>query len=90
VGQRAIENHFAVPSLSPVESVGPHVSNYHIGDGKLKQAFDPNGIGENTGYSYVGADTAGHKLPTGYPEGRQMWIHLKAECWSGQIMTDRG
>ena len=27
----------------------------------------------------------GHKLPSGYPEGRRIWIHLKATCsWSGE------
>jgi hypothetical protein len=59
VGQRAIEGHFSVQSHFPVETVGPHVSNYHIWFGKPKHAFDPNGIGELTGYSYVGADTSG-------------------------------
>jgi hypothetical protein len=58
VGQRAIDGHFAVPRF-PIERVGPHVSNYHILFGKLKHAFDPNGVGENTGYTYAGADSAG-------------------------------
>jgi len=26
---------------------------------------------------------AGHKLPTGYPEGRQMWLHLEVEDAQG-------
>jgi len=59
VAQRAIDGCFSVPSRFPLDIVGPRVSNYHIWFGKLKQAFDPNGVGELTGFSYVGADTAG-------------------------------
>jgi glycolate oxidase len=61
VGKRALDGCFAVPSMGvlPIDVVGKKVSNYHIWFGKLKQAFDPNGVGENTGFSYVGADAAG-------------------------------
>jgi hypothetical protein len=61
IGERALEGCFAVPSMGviPVEVIGKHVSNYHIWFGKLKKAFDPNEVSENTGYSYVGADIAG-------------------------------
>jgi hypothetical protein len=33
---------------------------------------------------------AGHKLPTGYPEGRQMWINLKAYDGAGKLMYESG
>ena len=33
---------------------------------------------------------SGHKLPTGYPEGRQMWIHLKAYDAGGQVIYESG
>jgi glycolate oxidase len=61
VGKRALEGCFAVPSMGvlPIEEIGKRVCNYHIWFGKLKKAFDPNGVGEQTGFSYVGADTAG-------------------------------
>jgi hypothetical protein len=61
VGQRALDGCFAVPSMGvlPIDVVGKRVSNYHIWFGKLKKAFDPNGVGEQTGFSYVGADAAG-------------------------------
>ncbi len=61
VGKRALDGCFAVPSMGvlPVDVVGKRVSNYHVWFGKLKQAFDPNGVGENTGFSYVGADSSG-------------------------------
>jgi len=61
VGKRALDGCFAVPSMGvlPVDVIGKRVSNYHVWFGKLKKAFDPNGVGENTGFSYVGADAAG-------------------------------
>lgn len=33
---------------------------------------------------------AGHKLPTGYPEGRQMWLHLQAYDASGAMVYESG
>jgi hypothetical protein len=32
----------------------------------------------------------GHKLPTGYPEGRQMWIHLEAFDSDGALVYESG
>lgn len=32
----------------------------------------------------------GHKLPTGYPEGRRMWINLKAYDSSGSLIYESG
>jgi len=59
VGQRALDGCFALPLFLPVEVTGPRVSNYHIWYGRLKQEFDPNSVGEYTGFSYVGVDTSG-------------------------------
>jgi glycolate oxidase len=61
VGKRALDGCFSVPSMGilPIDVIGKRVSNYHIWFGKLKKAFDPNGVGEQTGFSYVGADTSG-------------------------------
>ena len=33
---------------------------------------------------------AGHKLPTGYPEGRQIWINLRAYNASGDLVYESG
>jgi hypothetical protein len=33
---------------------------------------------------------AGHKLPTGYPEGRQVWLHLQAFDANGQLVYQSG
>jgi hypothetical protein len=33
---------------------------------------------------------SGHKLPTGYPEGRQMWLHLQAYDVDGQMVYESG
>jgi hypothetical protein len=32
----------------------------------------------------------GHKLPTGYPEGRQMWIHFQAFDTDGNLVYESG
>ena len=32
----------------------------------------------------------GHKLPTGYPEGRRMWIHLQAYDTDGALIYESG
>lgn len=33
---------------------------------------------------------AGHKLPTGYPEGRRMWLHVVATDTAGRILFESG
>jgi glycolate oxidase len=59
VNRRALDGHFALPYKNlPIEEFAPHVSNYHIWFSKLKKAFDPNGIGGLTGFSYAGSDSA--------------------------------
>jgi hypothetical protein len=35
-------------------------------------------------------NNTGHKLPTGYSEGRQMWIHLKATDAAGIVIYESG
>ncbi len=32
----------------------------------------------------------GHKLPTGYPEGRQMWLHVQAFNGANQVVYESG
>jgi hypothetical protein len=32
----------------------------------------------------------GHKLPTGYPEGRQMWLHVRAYDGAGTMVYESG
>ena len=59
----AFDNCYAVPLSSPsmtlpIDQVGPLASNYHLWFGKLKRAFDPQGIGELTGFSFAGSDSA--------------------------------
>jgi glycolate oxidase len=59
--QIGVENFYAVPFSSPmcalpIGEVGPLASNYHIWYGKLKEAFDPKGIGGLTGFSFGGSD----------------------------------
>ena len=35
-------------------------------------------------------NNTGHKLPTGYGEGRQMWIHIAATDGTGQVIYEDG
>lgn len=35
-------------------------------------------------------NNAGHKLPTGYPEGRQMWIEIEARDINGEVFFKDG
>jgi uncharacterized repeat protein (TIGR01451 family) len=35
-------------------------------------------------------NNTGHKLPTGYPEGRQMWVHLRAYDAAGNLVFESG
>jgi glycolate oxidase len=59
----AVDNNICIPLSSPtmalpIDTVGPLASNYHIWYGKLKQAFDPNSVGELTGFSLSGSDSS--------------------------------
>jgi uncharacterized repeat protein (TIGR01451 family) len=36
------------------------------------------------------ANESGHKLPTGYPEGRRMWINLRAYDGDGNLVYESG
>ena len=33
---------------------------------------------------------SGHKLPTGYPEGRRVWLNVKFKNAKGQVIAERG
>jgi len=61
VSRRGVDGHFALPlpPILPIDVLGPKTSNYHIWFGELKKAFDPNRVGEQTGYTYVAVDNAG-------------------------------
>jgi hypothetical protein len=46
--------------------------------------------GEHTTVRVKVTNKTGHKLPTGFSEGRQMWIHLKAVDPSGRVIFEDG
>jgi uncharacterized repeat protein (TIGR01451 family) len=48
----------------------------------------PSGTGKRATVRVT--NEAGHKLPTGYPEGRQMWIHLRAYDAGGALVYESG
>ena len=35
-------------------------------------------------------NNTGHKLPTGYPEGRRMWLNLRAYDDDGELIYESG
>jgi hypothetical protein len=48
----------------------------------------PSGTGKAATVPVI--NQTGHKLPTGYPEGRQMWIHLEAFDNDGDLVYASG
>lgn len=48
------------------------------------------GSGNNRFARVSVTNETGHKLPTGYPEGRRMWIYIKAINQSGQVVFESG
>lgn len=57
-------------------AAGMDVSAYHSGDSVIALVRITN--------------LAGHKLPTGYPDGRRMWINLVARNASGDTVFESG
>ena len=50
----ALDNFITAPAMgASMEQLGPRTSNFHLWEGKVKQVFDPNGVGENTGFTWV-------------------------------------
>lgn len=54
----------------------------------LEMSLD-NGSGQKIATVRV-INQTGHKLPTGYPEGRRMWLNLRAYDAGGQIIYESG
>lgn len=52
----------------------------------------PNQVrpGDEIGVDIKVTNLTGHKLPTGFAEGRQMWIHLQAQDKDGKILWEDG
>jgi hypothetical protein len=48
----------------------------------------PNGTGFTANVKVI--NETGHKLPSGYPEGRRMWINLKAFDLEGSLLYESG
>ena len=46
--------------------------------------------GDSLRATVVVTNHTGHKLPTGYPEGRRMWIHLVAKDGAGNVVYQSG
>ncbi|MFN8641355.1 MAG: hypothetical protein U0802_06745 [Candidatus Binatia bacterium] len=46
--------------------------------------------GQNLTAHVAVTNRSGHKLPTGYPEGRRMWLHLEARDGNGALVFESG
>jgi hypothetical protein len=46
--------------------------------------------GDSTRADVTVTNRTGHKLPTGYPEGRRMWLHVVARDGAGGIVYESG
>ncbi len=46
--------------------------------------------GDSTRASVTVTNQTGHKLPTGYPEGRRMWLHVRAYDQGGALVYESG
>ncbi|MEM7351360.1 MAG: hypothetical protein AAF657_11175 [Acidobacteriota bacterium] len=46
--------------------------------------------GQDLGVSVKVTNLSGHKLPTGYTEGRRMWIHVVARDGQGDVIWESG
>lgn len=63
-------------------------------EGMLKSAATMNLTAVPDGNGFTASveiiNETGHKLPTGYPEGRRMWIHLSAYDINGSLLFESG
>jgi len=54
----------------------------------LTMSLEPSGAGQVATVRVT--NETGHKLPTGYPEGRRMWLNLRAYNAAGQLIYESG
>jgi len=56
----------------------------------LRNASDLELVQEGSSVRVRVINQTGHKLPTGYPEGRRMWLNVRFLDANGQIIQERG
>jgi hypothetical protein len=54
----------------------------------LEVTLEPNGAQKKATVRVI--NETGHKLPTGYPEGRRMWVNLRAYDAAGKLIYESG
>ena len=54
------------------------------------EANGPVQPGQNLTAEVAVTNLSGHKLPTGYPEGRRMWLHVEARDGNGALFFESG
>jgi len=58
--------------------------------GMLQLAATLEGFPEDFGLTVRVTNETGHKLPSGYPEGRRIWLHVDAVDASGTLVFESG
>jgi len=56
----------------------------------LQHAADLSAVQEGASLKVTITNNCGHKLPTGYPEGRRMWINVKFFDGAAQLLAESG
>lgn len=51
---------------------------------------DPSAPGEKAAFRVRVTNRAGHRLPTGFAEGRQMWLHVQVNDSTGRLVFEDG
>ncbi len=81
--------------LNSIEDATFLNTNMQITKDFLRTAADIEvSLGQPTGgtrtVSVTVTNQTGHKLPTGYPEGRRIWIHVRAYGETGNLLYESG
>jgi len=84
-----------LPSLFPGE-----VDSLRLNAGKQRvinmlqlaasMALEPGQIGSRPAVTVTITNETGHKLPSGYPEGRRIWLNVKAYNESNELIYESG
>jgi cytochrome c554/c'-like protein len=86
-----------VPALLPSHpAFGPEVDPLALADGRaravemLRKAATVTGTFDGATLTVRVTNETGHKLPTGYPEGRRMWLHVRAFDARRRVVFESG
>jgi hypothetical protein len=86
--------HYEVPDRSPLYLDAARRNREFLADEaaevELLEMSSPPQAGETITVRVKVINKAGHKLPTGFAEGRQAWIHIKVVDVTGKVIYEDG